>query len=119
MPDRILIKDLAVWVRIGVPEEERAEPQRLLISLELEHEFSRAIADDELSATINYDAVCKRLLGFGQGKSWKLVERLADEIAHAVLAEFRPKSVRVRIKKFIIPEAQYVGVEVVRERGKE
>ena len=36
MSDLIRIVDLEVRTRIGVPEEERVEPQRLLVSLEME-----------------------------------------------------------------------------------
>jgi hypothetical protein len=31
-----------------------------------------------------------------------------------VLADFKPRKVRVEVKKFILPEARHVSVEVVR-----
>lgn len=65
--------------------------------------------------TIDYYAVSRRLLGFGAGRSWKLIETLAVEIAEMVLKEFGATRGRVEVKKFIIPEARYVAVRV--ERG--
>jgi len=115
--DRISIVDLEVHYRVGVPAEERACPQRLLLTVDMEADFTRAAATDALAETINYFAVTQRLLKLGEGREWKLIETLAAEIAQLVLAEFRPASVRVEVKKFIIPEARYVAVTTSRERA--
>ena len=94
--DKIIINELEVFYRIGVSEEERAAPQRLLISVEMTRDVSAAAAADDLTKTIDYYSVARRLLGFGQGRSWKLLERLAADIAGLILAEFTPDSVSVR-----------------------
>jgi len=112
--DTIRIVDLEVSYHVGVPDSERATAQRLLVSLDLEHDFRAAAAADDLNRTIDYYAVSRRVLAFGEGRSWRLIEKLADDIATAVLAEFRPTRIRVEVKKFIIPEARHVSVEVVR-----
>jgi 7,8-dihydroneopterin aldolase/epimerase/oxygenase len=83
--DKIIIKDLEVFYRVGVPDEERAQPQRLLLTVEMEHHFSRAAASDDLNETIDYFAVSERLRTFGEGRNWKLIETLAVEIADFVL----------------------------------
>jgi len=40
--DTIIIQDLEVHYRVGVPEAERAEPQRLLLTLEMTTDFTTA-----------------------------------------------------------------------------
>lgn len=112
--DTITITDLEVFYHVGVPDEERAKPQRLLLTVTMEHDFAKAAASDDLSATIDYYAVSRRLLGFGGGRRWKLIETLACDIAQMILEEFRPASVVVEVKKFIIPEARYVSVRHLR-----
>jgi len=114
--DTIIIKDLAVSYCVGVPDQERAQPQRLLLTIEMEREFALAAKDDNLAETIDYYAVCQRLLKFGEGRSWKLIEKLAVEIAEMILGEFKANQVTVEVKKFIIPEAEFVAVRVVRGR---
>lgn len=118
--DKITIQELEVFFHVGVSDEERARPQRLLITLELSGDFSAASATDDLTRTIDYHAVTQRLLRFGEGRSWKLIEKLADDIARTVLAEFASKEVVVEVMKFIIPQARYVSVRLNRttERGK-
>jgi dihydroneopterin aldolase len=113
--DKIHIEDLEVRYRVGVPDEERRSPQRLLISVTMDQDFNTAAESDDLRHTVNYFAVCQRLLELGEGREWKLIETLAVDIASVILEEFEVKRVEVKIKKFIIPEAKYVGVSVVRE----
>src|ERR1700690_615537 len=116
MNSKISIVDLEVFYRVGVPEAERAKPQRLLLTVEMDFDFSAAARSDDISDTIDYFAVSQRLLKFGEGRSWKLIEKLAADIADMVLSEFKPHSVTVEVKKFPIPEARYVSVIVTRKR---
>jgi 7,8-dihydroneopterin aldolase/epimerase/oxygenase len=111
---KISITDLEVHYRVGVPDEERARPQRLLLSIEMEFDFSAATRSDSIADTIDYFAVSQRLLKFGDGKSWKLIEKLAGDICEMILAEFRPQRVTIEVKKFPISQARYVSVIVER-----
>ena len=56
---KIRISDLEVFYRVGVPEEERAVPQRLLLSFDLELDFDAAAPSDDISKTINDSPLCK------------------------------------------------------------
>jgi len=112
--DRIIINDLAVACRVGVSESERLQPQTLRITVELSGDFTAAAATDDLRQTIDYYAVAQRLLRFGEGRQWRLLEKLAVDIAAMILAEFKPQSVSVSIKKYVIAEAAYVGVAITR-----
>jgi dihydroneopterin aldolase len=113
---QISIVDLEVFYRVGVPDAERARPQRLLLTVEMESDFAAAAKSDGIADTIDYFAVTQRLLKFGEGREWKLIEKLAADIADAVLAEFKPQTVTVEVKKFIIPQARHVSVSIMRKR---
>ncbi len=112
--DQIIIEDLEVFGRVGVPEAERAAPQRLLVTLVMERDFSAAAKSDNLRETIDYHAVAVRLTQLAGDKSWKLIETLAVEMAETVLREFHPTRVTVEIKKFILPQTRHVAVRVTR-----
>lgn len=114
--DVITIADLEVHFHVGVPDAERARPQRLLLTIEMERDFADAAATDDLTKTVDYGAVSRRLVAFGDGRSWKLIETLATDIANALLTEYRPSAVAVEVKKFIVPQAQYVSVRLRRTR---
>ncbi|MCX8155737.1 MAG: dihydroneopterin aldolase [Verrucomicrobiae bacterium] len=114
MMDQIHIEDLEVHYCVGVPDEERARPQRLLLSVTLYHDFTAAAEADDLNATVDYYALTRRLLKLGEGRSWRLIETLAVDIAGLVLREFHPAAVEVEVKKFILPETRWVSVKVRR-----
>ena len=116
MPN-ISIIDLEVFYRVGVPDEERAKPQKLLLAIEMELPFAKAVRSDSIADTIDYFAVSQRLLRFGDGKNWKLIEKLATDICEMILTEFKPQSVTVEVKKFPVPQARYVSVSLTKERS--
>ena len=80
----------------------------------MEHDFS--LIGDDLDRTIDYQAVSQRLLDFGRGRSWKLIETLAVELAEMILREFKPSRVTVEVKKFVIPQARHVSVRATRPK---
>ena len=113
---RITIVDLEVFYCVGVTDEERAQPQRLLLTIDMNFDFSSASLSDRIEKTINYQNVADDLLKFSEGRSWKLVEKLAANIADIILAKYKPQSIHVQVKKFTIPQARYVAVSLTRTR---
>ena len=112
--DTITIADLEVAYSIGVTEAERASVQRLLLTIKMTHDGRAAAAVDDLAKTIDYFAVSQKVVRFGEGRSWKLIETLAQNLAAMILEDFGPASVTVEVKKFVIPEARYVAATVTR-----
>jgi len=113
---QISIVDLEVFFNVGVPDEERAKPQRLLLTVEMEFDFSSAARSDRVTKTIDYFAVTQQLVKFGEGRNWKLIEKLATDLADEVLSEFHPEAVMVEVKKFVIPQARYVSARLTKSR---
>jgi 7,8-dihydroneopterin aldolase/epimerase/oxygenase len=109
---KITIVDLEVAYRVGITDEERAEPQRLLLTVDMSFDFSSAAVSDRIERTINYQHVAEGLLKFGEGRSWKLIEKLVTNVADWVLTEFKPEAVLVEVKKFSIPQARFVSVSI-------
>jgi dihydroneopterin aldolase len=107
---------MAVQWRVGVTDAERAAPQRLLLTIEMDLDFGAAAKNDDLTQTIDYFAVSERLRHWGQGKNWKLIERLAAEAAELILAEFGPAQVSVEVKKFVLADTGYVSAKIVRPK---
>jgi dihydroneopterin aldolase len=113
---KITIVDLEVFWCVGVTEEERAKPQRLLLTVDMSLDFSSAAVSDRIEKTINYQTVAEDLLKFGDGRSWKLLEKLADNIADRILDEYKPQGVMVELKKFSVPQAKFISVSMGKTR---
>lgn len=113
MNDIICIQGLEVQTRIGVPDDERSTAQRVLISVHMHTSTKEAGTSDDVSLSIDYDAVAKIITEEAQ-KERKTLERFAEDIAARILKEFAPTGVNVSIQKFIVPNTQAVSVSIVR-----
>jgi FolB domain-containing protein len=113
---RISIVDLEVAYCVGVTDEERATAQRLLVTVDLHYDFTSAALSDRIEKTINYYEVAQELLKWGEGRSWKLMEKLVANMVDMLLAKFKPQAVTVEVKKFPIPEAKYISVNLTKTR---
>jgi dihydroneopterin aldolase len=115
MSDYIRVVDLEVFAHIGVPEAERHDAQRLLISLEMSVDsFAHAAGTDNLAWTINYAEVVEHVKVLTAKRARKLLETLAEELAADLLKTFAIKKITLEIKKFILPDTQYVSVKIER-----
>jgi len=112
--DEIRIEELELTARVGVSEEERAEAQRITVSLVLRPRTSFARLEDDLSRTIDYTAVCAELKKFTATRSDKLIETLADAMAEHLLSRFSLRDLEVEVRKFVLPETRHVAVRVFR-----
>jgi 7,8-dihydroneopterin aldolase/epimerase/oxygenase len=112
--DEIHIAELEVWTRIGVPEQERAAPQRLTVSISFSaYHQSRDVADS-IANTVNYSAVADETKRFVRDQSVSLIETLADRLANHLLKSFPIQKVTVELRKFPLPDAKYVSATVTR-----
>lgn len=115
--DWIEIRGLQVSTHIGVPDIERAEAQQLLVDLRLRPLRSFSSMPDSLTATVDYFAVSQRVVSLAAERPRQLIEMLADEIASALIREFALGRVDVSIRKFILPNTEFVAVHCSRKRA--
>jgi dihydroneopterin aldolase len=117
MSDLIRVVDLEVRAHIGVPDDERKRPQKLLITLEIAVEnLRRAAKNDDIAATVDYFAVTERVKALAATKPRKLLETLAEDIAAELLASFPIPAITIEIKKFILSGARWVSVQITRKK---
>ena len=115
MEDEIEIRGLKVFSRIGVPEEERAKPQELLIDLRVFPRDGMGGLDDRIERTTDYAAVADEVRELCERGTRALIETLAEEIAALVLDRHESREVEVEVRKFILPDCDYVAVKLRRE----
>lgn len=119
MNDRIQLRGVRLQVRVGVPDEERATPQQIIVDADLDWDIRAAAAEDDFSETIDYAAVRNTLDEVASAQPWRLIETIAERMAAALLDQYPTPRVRILLKK---PEAlrawgvDYPAVEIVRER---
>ncbi len=112
--DEVHIDQLEVSTHIGVPEQERAAPQRLTVSISFwPHQQTRDLSDN-IHKAVNYSAVAEETKSFVRDQSVNLIETLADLLAAHLLKTFPIQKVTVELRKFPLQDAKYVSATVTR-----
>jgi dihydroneopterin aldolase len=116
-PDIIEIRRLEVRTHIGVPDEERAAPQTLWITVRMEPLQGFAGLADEIGRTVDYHAVALGIRALAGARPRRLVETLAVETAEWLLVGHPLAAAAVTIEKRILPETECVAVHIMRRRA--
>jgi len=119
MGDCIHIEGLETRARIGVPDDERASDQRLTFNVTFWPKRALPDLDDEIGRAVNYASVCAEVKKFVDGRRDKLIETLAGALASHLLEVFEIYRVTIELRKYILPDVEFVSVTVTRERVKE
>lgn len=112
--DRIHIEQLEIFTRVGVSENERAKPQRLVANITIWPSRDFRDLDDEVERTADYAAVCEAAKTIGAEQPTRLIETLADRIASNLLQKFPVRMITVELRKFALKDAAYTSVTVTR-----
>lgn len=120
--DEVFLEGLRFYAYHGVNPEERTRGQRFTVDVRMRCDLRGAGETDDLTRTVNYSAVAKRVKAIMEGEPRDLIEAVAEAIAADVLAGFPPvRVVEVTVRK---PEVglkgmflDAAGVRITRVRG--
>ncbi len=112
--DRIELRDLRVTCVIGALAHERTAPQPLSIDVDLYADLRPAGASDDLSLTVDYGAVCDRIVALCDDSQPLLLERMAELIATELCGVGAVTAATVTVTKLRPPVAADLGTSAVR-----
>ena len=104
--DKIILEGMEFFAYHGVQPEERTLGQRFILDVELLLDLRPAGITDELDRTVNYAQVFETVQSIVCGRSYRLIEALAEAVAGELLGRFPADQVKVRVKK---PQAPVPG----------
>lgn len=114
--DIVYVHDLQLDARIGIYEWEKRIQQKIRISLEMAWDNRIPAQSDDIKDTLNYKTAAKRVTQLVEANHYELVERLAEEIATTLMAEFNIPWLQVTVgKPNAVSGSREVGVRI--ERG--
>lgn len=119
MSDIIRVHDLLLRPVLGITEHERRDRQDVLVGLELYVDSRPAGRSDELAdAAVNYRTLVKAIIAMVEQSHFRMVEKLAEEIAALCLAEPKVERVRVSVDKpGALRFSRSVGITIERDRA--
>ena len=110
--DAIHIHGLSLPTSIGVPDEERANLQTLKADITLYPRTPLTGLEDDFGRTLDYAAITSLLEQEALGHPRKLVETLAEDLGQCILRHYPVHQVHIRLKKYILPQTDYVAVDL-------
>lgn len=119
MLSSIVVKGLHLSARCGVTERERQHPQPILVDLRFTCPNHSAFHSDQLSDTVDYGSVTRRIQEIGEGEAFSLIETLTDKICQALFHEFPITRIEIWVRKIQPPLKSIkgsVGIRVRRSR---
>ena len=107
--DRVHLEQLELNVRIGVTDDERAKPQRLILNITVWPKECFDNLQDDIGKAVNYVELCRSARELVAGRQWKLIETVASELASHLLEKFGITIAEVEVRKFVLPKTEYVS----------
>ncbi len=99
MTDTIFVREIRAYGKHGANPGERDFVQPFDIDIELGLDLARARATDDLTETIDYAALRETIVALVRDRSYRLLEKLGDEILHVVMADTRIRTAAITIAK--------------------
>jgi dihydroneopterin aldolase len=118
--DRILLTGMRFSGHHGLTDDERTTPQPFEVDVELHMNLQPAGTEDDITKTVDYSRVfeiCRELV---EATTYKLLEAIAEGIAHEILMAFPVAEVAVRVRKLKVPvggKLSFAAVEIRRARS--
>ena len=95
--DYLKISALSVATQIGVYAWEQRIKQQLLIDITIPSDFT--CCEDNLTNTLDYDALCQFVTQYVESNSFQLIETVANQVSELIKKEFNLTAVTVAISK--------------------
>jgi len=99
MIDTIVVREIRAYGKHGANPGERDVVQPFDIDIEIDVDLSRARKSDELAETIDYAALHATIVALVRDRSYRLIERLGDEILAVVMRDGRIARAALTIAK--------------------
>lgn len=118
--DTIKLTNIIFYAHHGYYEAERELGQRFEVDIEVECDLRGAAVSDELKKTIDYRQVYSLAKNAFENYKFKLLETVADRIAHQILSSYPVNSVLLRVRKPHVPLKGFLDhIEIEIKRTKD
>lgn len=123
MPDQLIVQAIEFNSYIGATNSERGVQQPMRVDVELDYPVGAVGAaghSDDLSKAIDYERAVECIIRIGTHGEYRLVERMAEKMVHALFAEFAIAAVTLWLRKLKPPLKNVhdsVGIRIARRRS--
>ena len=111
---KILIKDLILFISVGIHQFEKLKKQRVNFNLEITTDPS---IKPEIKTIVNYENIINDIKELTEKKHFELLESLSESIFDEIFKNKKIKKIKLKIEKLdIMKETKSVGIEVIKTK---
>ena len=117
---KILIKDLALDLKLGYYDFEKNKPQKVKFTLEVDYRDKNPTNDKDLKSIVNYDKIVKLIKKLVKNKHYNFLETLAEDVFDELFKDKRIDKITLQIEKLeIMKDCSSVGIQISKKRSHE
>jgi len=117
---KILIKDLALDLKLGYYNFEKDKSQKVKFTLEIDYRDKKPTNDKDLKSIVNYDKIVKLIKKLVKNKHYNFLETLAEDVFDELFKDKRIDKINLQIEKLeIIKDCSSVGIQISKKRSHE
>ena len=117
---KILIKDLALSLKLGYYDFEKNKPQKVKFTLEVDYRDKNPTNDKDLKSIVNYDKIVKLIKKLVKNKHYNFLETLAEDVFDELFKDKRIEKTTLQIEKLeIMKDCSSVGIQISKKRSHE
>ena len=117
---KILIKELALDLKLGYYDFEKEKTQKVKFSLEIDYEDRKPTNDKDIKSIVNYGQVVKLITKLAKKKHYNFLETLEEDVFDVLFKDKRIGKIMLQIEKLeIIKECASVGIQITKKRSHE
>jgi len=115
METYLKIKDIKLWARVGVLEEERESGQLFSLDVFLWADFDQCTKNDDVGSTVDYSKLVEILKYQSKKISCFTIEKYSNEILKIIDEEFQLRRIKIILTKCKPPIIGFEGqVSIIR-----
>ena len=115
---KVLIKDLALDLKLGYYDFEKEKAQKVKFSLEVNYEDKKPSNDKDLKSIVNYAKIVKLIKKLVKNKHYNFLETLAEDVFDELFKDRRIDKISLRIEKLeIMKDCSSVGIQISKKRS--
>ena len=93
------IKNIELWARVGVLEQERRHGQLFNLDIFLWSDFDKCSIKDDLKFTLDYSLIIKKLKDHSKKICYLTIEKYSEEIIKVIKDGFNPDRIKIILTK--------------------
>ncbi len=111
---KIIIKDLVLFLSVGIHEFEKSKKQRVKFNIEITADPN---LKSDIKSIVNYESIIKIIKKITEKKHFDLLESLSESIFDEIFEYKKIKKIKLKIEKLdIIKESNSVGIEFIKTK---